>query len=67
MRCPECQSYQTVIIDSRQYDEQVRRRRECHDCGTRWNTIEVTLVEHKRLKQAAHEKCTTKSYRKGYR
>ncbi len=53
MRCPNCGSYQVRTVDSRPYDTQVRRRRECHDCKVRFNTIEIPLEEYKRLKQKA--------------
>lgn len=55
MRCPKCSSYQVRTVDSRPYDEQVRRRRECHDCGVRFNTIEIPLTEYKSLKAKATE------------
>ena len=64
MRCRACRSYQVRTVDSRQYDDQVRRRRECTDCGVRFNTIEIPLEEYKRLKQLAHEVCTMRSYNK---
>ena len=50
MRCPNCGSYQLRTVDSRPYDTQVRRRRECHDCKVRFNTIEIPLTEYKTLK-----------------
>lgn len=53
MNCPQCDSYQVRTVDSRPYVTQVRRRRECADCGFRFNTIEIPLDEYKRLKQAA--------------
>ncbi len=53
MRCPSCGSYQVRTVDSRPYDTQVRRRRECADCLERFNTIEILLEEHKSLKQQA--------------
>lgn len=53
MRCPICNSLQVHIVESRAYDTEVRRRRECLDCKKRFNTIEVSLTEHKDLKQQA--------------
>lgn len=50
MRCPNCGSYQVRTVDSRSYDTQVRRRRECNDCKVRFNTIEIPLLEYKTLK-----------------
>lgn len=42
MRCPFCGSMDTRVIDSRLASEgmQVRRRRECIDCGDRFTTYE---------------------------
>ena len=42
MRCPFCGSMDTKVIDSRLASEgmQVRRRRECIDCGDRFTTYE---------------------------
>jgi len=42
MRCPFCGSMETKVIDSRLAGEgmQVRRRRECIDCGDRFTTYE---------------------------
>lgn len=47
MRCPFCGATDTKVIDSRLANEghQVRRRRECLDCGERFTTYEsVELV-----------------------
>lgn len=55
MRCPICKSYQVRCIDSRPYDDQIRRRRECSDCGARVSTIEIPITKHKELKNKAHE------------
>ncbi|MHA7841244.1 MAG: transcriptional regulator NrdR [Gammaproteobacteria bacterium] len=42
MRCPFCQHNETKVTDSRFAGEgdQVRRRRECLDCGERFTTYE---------------------------
>ena len=55
MKCPVCGSLQVHIVDSRGYDTEVRRRRECLDCLTRFNTIEIPLEEHKQLKNRSTE------------
>ena len=55
MQCPHCGSYQLRTVDSRPYDTQVRRRRECTDCLERFNTIEIPLTEYKDLKAKATE------------
>ncbi len=42
MRCPQCESRDTRVVDSRDLDESatIRRRRECGECGTRFTTYE---------------------------
>lgn len=42
MRCPHCGSDEDRVVDSRPVDDRaaVRRRRECHACGTRFTTFE---------------------------
>ncbi len=42
MRCPQCGSRDTRVVDSRDLDESatIRRRRECAACGTRFTTYE---------------------------
>jgi len=42
MQCPFCRNPDTRVIDSRLYEEatQVRRRRECGECGNRFTTFE---------------------------
>lgn len=42
MHCPFCSDYETKVIDSRLVTEgdQVRRRRECLNCGERFTTFE---------------------------
>jgi len=43
MRCPFCSFQDTKVIDSRLVAEgdQVRRRRECNECGERFTTFET--------------------------
>lgn len=55
MTCPNCGSHQVRTVDSRPYDSQVRRRKECTECKGRFNTIEIPLEEYKALKQKAAE------------
>ena len=51
MRCPFCQAQDTRVIDSRlaREGEQVRRRRECADCGERFTTFELAEITLPRL------------------
>ena len=49
MRCPQCGTRDTRVVDSRDLDESatIRRRRECESCGSRFTTYE--RVEAARL------------------
>ena len=49
MRCPQCGTRDTRVVDSRDLDESatVRRRRECPSCSARFTTYE--RVEAARL------------------
>jgi transcriptional repressor NrdR len=40
MRCPYCDFNETKVIDSRNSDRSIRRRRECESCGKRFTTYE---------------------------
>ncbi|MFB0535355.1 MAG: transcriptional regulator NrdR [Anaerolineae bacterium] len=40
MKCPYCQGGDTRVIDTREANEGVRRRRECTGCGERFTTYE---------------------------
>ena len=42
MLCPYCQKKDSKVIDSRESDESIRRRRECLACGKRFTTYERT-------------------------
>ena len=40
MRCPYCAKEDSKVIDTRESDETIRRRRECLHCGRRFTTYE---------------------------
>lgn len=40
MNCPKCRSGESQVLDSREGDECIRRRRECLDCHHRFTTYE---------------------------
>ncbi len=40
MRCPFCTKQDNKVIDTRESDETIRRRRECLSCGRRFTTYE---------------------------
>ena len=41
MICPECGSNQIKVIESRQTENTIKRRRCCITCGARFNTVEL--------------------------
>ena len=47
MQCPKCISTDTKVVDSRSTDpgSNIRRRRECIECGHRFSTLEQVLSE----------------------
>ncbi len=51
MHCPYCNAIDTKVIDSRLAAEgsQVRRRRQCVECGERFTTFEVIEVVMPRI------------------
>ena len=42
MKCPRCGSVNNYVIDTRESDDQIRRRRSCGDCGNRFTSYEIT-------------------------
>ncbi|GBG96661.1 transcriptional regulator NrdR [Lactococcus termiticola] len=40
MKCPKCQSEHSKVVDSRQAEDAIRRRRVCEECGNRFTTFE---------------------------
>ncbi len=40
MQCPYCANEQNKVIDTRESDETIRRRRQCLNCGKRFTTYE---------------------------
>lgn len=46
MKCPQCQSIDTKVLDTRtqKSGDATRRRRECEKCSTRFTTIETIVI-----------------------
>lgn len=44
MRCPYCGFEDSKVIDSRELDERVRRRRQCFKCQARFTTYETVAA-----------------------
>ena len=56
LECPQCGSIRSRVYDKRNSSVGIRRRRECHDCGNRYSTVEVARVfraPYKRRKSLA--------------
>jgi transcriptional repressor NrdR len=54
MRCPFCSHENTRVVDSRLTRDglQIRRRRQCEDCGSRFNTFESPEIKAPRIIKA---------------
>ena len=54
MRCPFCSHENTRVVDSRLTRDglQIRRRRQCEDCGSRFNTYEAPEIKAPRIIKA---------------
>lgn len=51
MKCVLCGSSSNKVIDTEKTkNNQIRRRRECINCGIRWSTYEVSEVDIKNIK-----------------
>ena len=58
MTCPLCQHADSSVIETRQTEQGIRRRRECCRCRHRWTTFEISAEqfhENERIKSAADE------------
>ena len=50
MTCPVCGG-NTAVVDSRKkQNDEVYRRRKCHECNYRFSTLEIEVDIHKRVK-----------------
>ena len=51
MKCPNCDSENFYVIETRSRDADgiIRRRRRCADCGHTFRTYEVTVFDLKKL------------------
>lgn len=48
MTCPKCNG-KTKVIESITDDDSITRRRECVECGYRFNTVEIDKDLYERL------------------
>ena len=53
MKCPHCGSFQTRVIDSRQYVTFRHRKYRCMDCDKKFTTTEKVVQEEKEANKDA--------------
>ena len=46
MKCPQCGEVNLRVLETRDRDEEIRRRRECQACRLRFSTVETLLVHY---------------------
>jgi len=46
MKCPNCGQNEHRVLETRDRDQEIRRRRECHSCKFRFTTIETMLMHY---------------------
>ena len=68
MKCTHCENKETRVIETRQAGEDLRRRRECNDCGQRFTTYERTERQPLRIikKNGSRELFDRNKLRRGF-
>ena len=52
MRCPNCGSFNSYVVDTMHgSDNYIYRRRKCRICGTKFKTAELEIINDEALKQ----------------
>lgn len=51
MNCPKCKSEDLLTVDVRSKPVGRWRRKECQNCGHRFNTVEITTEEYRQLRE----------------
>lgn len=51
MKCPECASRRSTIVQTKKIMGKVRRRRECTNCQHRWTTYEFDAAVFRTARQ----------------
>jgi transcriptional repressor NrdR len=69
MRCPFCTYDDSKVIDSREAEDGIRRRRECLSCGRRFTTFERVQTAHLMVvkKDGRREEFSREKVRNGIR
>lgn len=63
MKCDKCGG-RSLVVDSRDLKEGLRRRRECRDCRWRWSTIEVETTDYvieMKIRQTGRQEAVAKA------
>ena len=63
LKCPKCKISDTVVVDSRDHGDYIRRRRQCLNCGLRQTTFERVEPKRGLLEENAKK---VAEYRKQY-
>ena len=56
MRCDKCGSDKFHVIDRRVRNGRIQRRRECKECGNRFNTVEIMMGEYNIFRSVLDQK-----------
>ena len=70
MLCPYCQNKETKVVDKRNNEETIRRRRECLKCERRWTTyekpetIDLFIIKTSGIKENFNKEKLKKSFTK---
>ena len=59
LKCSKCKISYTVVVDSRDYGDYIRRRRKCQNCGYKQTTYERIESKQEPIKEI-------QEYRKAY-
>ena len=51
IHCPNCDSTFSRVVNTELAKESIKRRRECLECGVRWNTYEYSSEAEQSLRQ----------------
>lgn len=63
MMCPNCDSYNTKVMDSRPIELNVFRKRKCLECGNIFHTEELTIDDDSVVRE--YMSAIKANYRKG--
>lgn len=67
MKCPQCGHLEHRVLETRDREEEIRRRRECLSCRVRFSTVETLLVYYPQVikKDGRREPFSKEKLRRG--